>query len=252
MKVIFLGTGTSHGIPVIGCSCEVCTSGRRYDQRTRASIVVQLQGRNILIDAGPELRIQLIREKIKHIDALLLTHDHADHVFGIDDLRIFSERSGNPFVIYGSRPTLRSIKQRFDYAFRRTQKGGGKPNLKLIPVDQPFEIDGIRIIPLPLWHGRLKVFGYRIGQMAYMTDVSRIPETTYGLLSQLKILVLDALRPLPHPTHFSLNQAIAESEKIKARQTFFTHICHLLPHQQTNKTLPAKMKLAYDGLRIKL
>lgn len=252
MKFIFLGTGTSHGIPVIGCQCRVCRSNQRQDQRTRSSAIIQANGINLLIDAGPELRLQLLREKIDHLDAMLLTHDHADHIAGLDDLRIFSERSQQPFIIYGPRNALRSIRKRFDYVFRQTQAGGGKPKLKLIAVQNSFVHRELKITPLPVWHGRLRVLGYRIGQLAYVTDVSSIPNETLKLMRKLDLLVLDALRPNPHPTHFSLEQARAAAKLIAAKRTLFTHVCHLLSHRETNRHLPANMKLAYDGLKVTL
>ncbi len=252
MKITFLGTGTSHGIPVIGCPCSVCQSRDARDRRTRASLLVEVGHKTLLVDAGPELRLQLVRERVNRIDAMLLTHDHADHVAGIDDLRIFSERTQKPFPIYGPKTALQSLRRRFDYVFRRTQAGGGKPKLRLIPVREAFFVEGIQVIPVPLWHGRVRVMGYRIGGMVYLTDVSAIPEASYELLEHCRVLILDALRYEPHPTHFNLDQALAEAGKIKAIQTYFTHLCHLLPHRQTNRHLPPGMQLAYDGLKITL
>ena len=252
MEVVFLGTGTSHGVPVIGCDCTVCQSKNKKDIRTRTSVIIKLNKKVLLIDAGPELRMQLLREKIKHVDHLLLTHAHSDHIAGIDDCRIFSERTKNHFNIYGPATALNSIRARFDYAFKKTQEGGGKPKLVLHPKKERFKIDDIVITPIPAWHGRVRVFGYRIGNFAYLTDVSAIPKSSYSLLEKLDVLVLDALRPDKHPTHFSLTEAIEEAKKIKAKRTFFTHICHLLAHQKTNEQLPRPLKLAYDGLKLSL
>jgi phosphoribosyl 1,2-cyclic phosphate phosphodiesterase len=248
MRVTFLGTGTSHGIPVIGCSCAVCKSGDPRDKRNRASVFVEISGQKLLIDAAPELRLQAVGAGISRADALLLTHAHADHVGGLDDVRIFSEQSGRGFPVYGPAPALARVRERFAYAFRRTQAGGGKPNLDLRAVSRPFRVGTARVIPLPVWHGRLRVFGYRLGGFAYITDVSRIPPETYPKLRNLEVLVLDALRHEPHATHFHVARALAEAGRIRARRTFFTHICHRLGHKVTQAVLPKNVFLAYDGL----
>jgi phosphoribosyl 1,2-cyclic phosphate phosphodiesterase len=250
MRITFLGTGTSHGIPVIGCSCTVCRSRDPHDRRTRASVFVQAQGVNVLVDAAPELRLQALQAGIRRVDAMLLTHAHADHLGGVDDLRIFSERSAKPFPIYGPAPALASLRRRFEYVFRPTQIGGGKPRLALHAVQKAFRLGPLRVLPLPAWHGRLRVFGYRLGSFAYLTDVSAIPETTYPLLRGLKVLVLNALRREPHETHFHLDRAVAEARKIGAQRTYFTHMCHRLGHRSTERNLPANLRLAYDGLRL--
>lgn len=250
MRITFLGTGTSHGVPVIGCPCPVCTSKDPRDRRTRASVMVEQDHFRLLIDATPELRVQLLAQSIPHIDAMLLTHAHADHIGGLDDVRIFSERTGQAFPIYGPRSGLQLLKRRFDYAFRPTQVGGGKPRLSLHPVTRKFMVGPLQVTPIPLWHGRLRVFGYRIGPFAYCTDVSRIPPGSYRLLAGLEVLVLDALRHEPHETHFNVPQALAEARRIGARRTYFTHLCHRLGHRGTERALPPGVQLAYDGLRI--
>jgi phosphoribosyl 1,2-cyclic phosphate phosphodiesterase len=252
MKIPFLGTGTSHGIPVIGCHCEVCSSEDSRDQRTRASIVIEMNKVNLLVDAAPELRLQLLKNKIDHIDAMLLTHAHADHLSGLDDVRIFSEKSKKPFPIYGPAPALKLLRERFGYIFRRTQAGGGKPKLTLHAVSGPFDIEDVRITPIPLWHGKIRVFGYRIQDAAYCTDVSEIPASSYSILRGLKVLVLDALRHEPHATHFHLERALAEVKKIKPQAAYFTHLCHVLKHATVQRTLPRGVQLAFDGLQIKL
>jgi phosphoribosyl 1,2-cyclic phosphate phosphodiesterase len=252
MQVVFLGTGTSHGIPVIGCTCKVCRSRDRRDRRSRASIVVRSRGRTLLVDASPELRLQALDAELAQADALLLTHAHADHIGGLDDVRIFSERRGGPFPVYGPATALTELRRRFDYVFRRTQAGGGKPRLQLHAVARTFLAAGMRVTPIPVWHRRLRVVGYRVGKFAYFTDVSAIPKASDRLLAGLDTLVLDALRPEPHQTHFHLSQALDEARRIGARRTYFTHMCHLLGHRATEAQLPPQVRLAYDGLRLEI
>jgi phosphoribosyl 1,2-cyclic phosphate phosphodiesterase len=252
MRITFLGTGTSHGIPVIGCDCAVCRSRDPRDRRSRASVFVETGGRRLLIDAAPELRLQAVAAGIRGADALLLTHAHADHIGGLDDLRVFSERSGEDFPVFGPGPALARVRERFDYVFRPTQPGGGKPRLALRPVARPFVLGRVLVTPLPVWHGRLRVFGYRLGRFAYITDVSRIPPETYPKLKHLDVLVLDALRHEPHSTHFHLARALAEARRIGAKRTYFTHICHRLGHRGTQAALPPSVFLAHDGLVLNL
>ncbi len=250
MRITFLGTGTSHGIPVIGCACPVCTSRDPRDRRARAALAVSDRGTTLLVDAPPELRLRLLAAGIGRADALLLTHAHADHIAGLDDVRIFSERENRKFPIYGPAPALRQVRQRFSYVFRNTQKGGGKPRLSLHPLSRPVRLNQLRVIPIPLWHGRVRVFGYRVRRFAYLTDVSAIPLASYAALKGLDVVVLDALRPEPHETHFHLERAVAEARRIGARKTYFTHMCHRLGHRATERRLPARMHLAYDGLTL--
>ncbi|OGK01502.1 MAG: MBL fold metallo-hydrolase, partial [Candidatus Raymondbacteria bacterium RifOxyB12_full_50_8] len=222
MKVTFLGTGTSFGIPIPGCRCRVCGSTKSKNRRLRPAVLVSTGGKNILIDTPPELRIQLVENFVDRIDAILFTHCHADHVYGLDDIRVFSMVKRMP--VYGSPNTLNEIKRIFPYIFIRTQQGGGKPKLKLTGVHGRFRFSGITIIPLPVFHGKRSVFGFRIGAFAYIPDCSAIPAATFVLLRDLDVLALDGLRKEPHPTHFSLDQAIEAARRIGARQTFLTHI----------------------------
>lgn len=252
MKVTFLGTGTSHGVPMIGCDCAVCRSDNPRNKRTRASVLVEIDGVNLLIDTTPELRIQTLREEIRHVDAVLFTHAHADHIFGLDDVRRFNDLSGNAMPCYGSAETLKTIRRVFEYVFVPTQVGGGKPALDLIEVDTLFNIREVSIQPVQVLHGKLNVLGYRIGGFAYVTDVSCIPESSMQLLTGLDALVLGVLRPQPHETHFSLAEGLEVVERLQPKSAYFTHIAHKLDHETTNASLPPHIRLSYDGLRIDL
>ncbi len=253
-RVVFLGTGTSHGVPVIGCDCAVCTSPDPRDRRTRSSILVEWEGRNILVDTATELRLQALRENLRRVDAILFTHSHADHICGLDDVRRFNQLQRASLPCYGNRETLDNLTRQFWYVFADTQKGGGKPQLDLIPVEpgQPLSVLGLEVRPIPVLHGRLPVLGYRFGDLAYVTDVSEIPVESLALLEGLDVLVLDALRWRPHPTHFSVEQALAVVERVRPDRAYFTHICHDLGHVETNQKLPPGVELAYDGLAIEL
>ncbi len=247
MEVIFLGTGTSHGIPVVSCTCEVCTSADPRDQRSRASILIKEKGSSVLIDTSTEFRLQAVREGIREISAILFTHAHADHLHGLDDIRPLTIQ--HAVHAFASPDTAADIRKRFDYIFKHTQIGGGKPNLILSEITGPeFIAAGLKITPVPLKHGTMHIFGYRIGKLAYLTDCSCIPKESYALLEDLDVLILGALRYKPHPTHFCFDQAIEAAEKIGARRTFFTHLCHDASHEELLKYLPKKIEPAYDGL----
>ncbi len=251
VRLTFLGTGTSHGIPVIGCTCAVCQSSDPRNQRFRASVLIEWQGKTLLIDTPPELRLQLVRAKVTHLDALLYTHTHADHIFGLDDVRVFSGRQCAPLPVYGMPQSLENLQRQFFYVFTETPMGGGKPRLdlrKINPLDQPFEAEGVPVQPVPVWHGPTPVLGYRFGDVAYVTDTNDIPEASLALLQGLDVLVLDALRQQAHPTHFSIPEALAIVERLKPRRTYFTHMCHDVDHEKTNRQLPPGIQLAYDGL----
>ena len=253
MRVIMLGTGTSHGIPMIACDCPVCTSADPRDRRTRASILVEAAGRSLLIDTTPELRMQCLTCNVRRVDAVLFTHDHSDHVTGLDDLRRFNALQRQVLTCYGNEPTLATLQQMFAYAFRDDPDyPSAKPLLAAQPVDGPFEAASVQVTPIPLFHGQMPVLGYRIGRFAYCTDVSRIPSEAMGLLKGLDVLILDGLRRRPHPTHFNLEQAVEAAGQIGAGRTYFTHIAHELAHEATNATLPAGMALAYDGQIVNL
>lgn len=255
-ELLLLGTGTSHGVPVIGCECATCRSLDPRDRRTRCSAVVGLPEGHLLIDTPPELRTQLLREGIGRIDAVAYTHEHADHLFGLDDLRVFPKYLGADLPVYCSRETEKCIRRVASYAFdpaTREWPAGGVPRLDLRRIDTgPFEVLGAGIQPIPLPHGRFDVLGFRIGNVAYCTDTSGIPSASRELLAGLDVLVLDCLRRRPHPTHLCLEEAIATAREVGARRTLFTHIAHDLKHEETSHQLPAGIELAYDGLRVPL
>jgi phosphoribosyl 1,2-cyclic phosphate phosphodiesterase len=252
-QLIFLGTGTSVGVPVIGCGCPTCQSTNPRNQRLRCSLALGLPEGNLLIDTTPDLRTQLLREHIGIVHATLFTHDHADHVFGLDDLRIFPHYLGHPMPVYCEEQVEARIRKSFDYAFAEEAKGyaGGVPQIDFQRIDlQPFSVLGMQVIPLRLWHGRFRVLGFRFGNIAYCTDTNRIPDESLELLQGLDVLILDALRPRPHATHFGLDEAIAVARRLNPRRTLFTHMSHEIEHQWAEENLPNGMEPAYDGLRI--
>lgn len=248
-RLILLGTGTSHGIPMIGCDCAVCTSSDPRDHRTRCSAAVQVGEVMLLIDTGPELRLQCVANGVHRADAILFTHFHADHVVGLDDVRRFNWLQGGAVRLFGDAATINRLRTMFAYAFdKHSDYPSSKPDLDTSVISGPFEAAGVPVTPLPYLHGTLPVFGYRIGDVAYCPDCSEIPPSTRELMRGLDVLVLDALRRRPHPTHFTLDQAVEEARRIGAARTFFTHIAHELPHAATCAELPQGMTLAYDGL----
>lgn len=256
MELEILGSGTSHGIPVIGCPCPVCASKDIHDNRMRASALFRdPDGTAILVDAGPEFRLQALRSKISRLDALLVTHAHADHIHGMDDIRIFSTHADMP--VYCNRLCIEDIRNRFDYVFKATQEGGGKPHLELIPVEpgDTITVAGREILAIPLWHGSLPILGWRLGDTAYLTDCNRMPDEAWPLLEGTKKLVIDALRVRPHSTHFSYGEALTVIDRLKPEQAWFTHLCHDFSHRQIQAWLAVnapgkKIEPAFDGLRI--
>lgn len=249
-----LGCGTSHGVPMIGCHCAVCESTDSRNTRTRTGAIIHTPLGNILIDTSPELRLQLVREKIDLIHAVIYTHSHADHLYGLDDLRLFGHYLGKPVTLYCEEIVEQQIRRAFGYAFGDANVNnhpGSVPMLELARVGlEPFELLGVRIQPLRLMHGKLPVLGYRISNLAFCTDVSEIPEETWPLLEGLDVLFIDALRDKPHPTHLSVQQALQVIERVQPRQAYLTHLSHSLEYHTTNARLPANVKLAYDGLRV--
>ncbi len=252
MRITFLGTGTSTGVPTITCRCKVCTSADARDQRTRPSLLVEFDGRVVLIDTTPDFRQQALREKMDRLDAVVFTHGHADHVLGLDDTRVFYFRQQVPLPIWADQRSMETLRQIFSYIFNGTYKYGGVGKLDPHLIDGPFELWGLKMIPVPVLHGDLPVLGFRFGPAAYVTDFSTIPETSLPLLEGLDVLILDALRHKPHPTHSNIEQSLALVERLKPRQALFTHIAHELGHEETNAQLPPHVRLAYDGQRVEL
>jgi phosphoribosyl 1,2-cyclic phosphate phosphodiesterase len=250
VKITFLGTGTSHGVPMIGCDCATCTSTDPRDRRLRTSVLVATaDDTRLLVDTGPDLRAQALAHGIRRLDAVLYTHGHADHILGLDELRRFNALQRQSMPCFGDTATLTDIRRTFAYVFDpATQVGGGVPRLETFGVLGPFCVGRQEIQPVKLLHGTRTILGYRMGGFAYLTDCSRIPDESWPLLEDLDILVLDALRIRPHPTHFTLAEAVAATRRIRPRRAYFTHVCHELAHAATCATLPPGMELAYDGL----
>jgi phosphoribosyl 1,2-cyclic phosphate phosphodiesterase len=255
-QMILLGTGTSVGVPAIGCGCDVCRSTNPKNRRTRCSAILGLPGGNLLIDTAPDLRQQLLREGIGLVHAVLYTHEHADHIFGLDDLRLMQFYLGGAVPLYCEATVEDRIRKSFDYAFSSPDNlhRGAVPQLRFHSVaTEPFEVLGARVTPIRLQHGpRFKVLGFRFGNVAYCTDVNSIPPESMEKLTGLDCLILDALRPKGHATHFSLDEAIRIASELAPRQTYFTHMSHELEHEKTNAGLPKGMALAFDGQRLPL
>jgi phosphoribosyl 1,2-cyclic phosphate phosphodiesterase len=253
-RLVFLGTGTSVGVPVVGCGCATCSGDAPRDARSRTSVVLGLPGGTLLIDTTPDLRTQLLRERIGRVDAVLYTHDHVDHVYGLDDIRPICFASGRSLPLFCEERVERRIRTAFDYAFSaEPPAGGGVPKVFFERIGTaPFELLGQRVVPLRLRHGPFDVLGFRFGNVAYCTDTNSIPDETWPLLEGLDVLVLDCLRHTPHPTHFSLSESLAVAARVGARRTLFVHMSHDLPHAATQAALPPGIELAHDGLVVPL
>ena len=251
MIITFLGTGTSQGVPVIGCPCTVCQSLDFRDQRFRTSIQIAVQGQSFVVDTGPDFRMQMLREGIKKLDAVLFTHEHKDHTAGLDDIRPFNFYQKADIPIFGRKTVLEQLQREYAYIFN-DKKYPGVPQVACVEIDQhPFQINGIAITPIPVLHYKLPVLGFRVGDFSYITDANQIPEESYALLEGTEILVLNALQKEPHIAHFTLDQAIEQALRIGAKKTYFTHISHRLgKHVAVEKELPEGIFLAYDGLKL--
>lgn len=250
IRVIVLGCGTSHGVPAVGCTCRVCCSPDPRDRRTRCGVAVRISGKTLLIDAPPELRQQVVRSHITRVDALLFTHSHADHIFGLDDVRRYNDVLAGDMPVYARPDVLKDLERAFCYVFEETQAGGGKPKLALTPIQTDrFEAAGVKVEAIPIFHGELPITAYRIGDFAYVTDASRIPEASLHRLGGLDLLILGALRPEPpHPTHFTFGEALTVVERLAPRRTYFTHMTHEVLYREAERALPGGVRLAYDGL----
>ena len=251
LKITVLGSGTSSGVPTIGCSCEVCRSTDPRDNRLRPSILISFSGRNIIIDTTPDFRAQVLRAKIARLDAIVYTHGHADHILGLDDVRPFNYHQGGRIPIYASRAAFAIIERMFAYVFDNRERKTHIPQLEVNLIDEtPFDVFGLRFEAIPLAHGKDTTFGFRFGNVAYLTDHNEIPESSLDRLRGLDVLFLDALRHRPHPTHSTVEASIETALRLQASRTYFTHMCHDVGHAATEALLPPGIFLAYDGLEI--
>ena len=238
------------GVPTIGCDCATCHSKDPHDRRTRPSVLVEFDGHAVLIDSTPDFREQALRERIQHLDAVLYTHGHADHILGLDDLRPLSFRHKEKLPLYAGKETAAVIEQVFQYVFDAKYKFGGLPQVSMNILNGDLELFGARFEVIKVVHGETEIDGFRFGSAAYLTDFNEIPDRSLSRLAGLDILFLDALRRRPHPTHSTVEQALKTVERLRPKRTFFTHIAHDLKHKETNATLPPGVRLAYDGLKL--
>lgn len=252
MKAILtvLGSGTSMGVPTIGCRCAVCTSTDPHDRRTRPSVMVEYGEHRVLIDSTPDFREQAIREGIRHLDAVLYTHAHADHILGLDDLRPLTFHSAGKIPLYAQASAIGRIREMFSYIFAGDYKYGGIAQVELNALEGPLELHGVRFDPIPVMHGDAEICGFRFGSAAYLTDFSEIPQRSMERLGGLDILFLDALRHKPHPTHSTVANSLELIERLRPRRAFFTHISHDLGHEETNAALPEHVRLSHDGMKL--
>lgn len=251
IEVEVLGSGTSTGVPMIGCQCPVCQSPDPRDHRLRPSLLVRYDGYEVLIDTGPDLRQQALRASMKRLDAVLYTHSHADHILGLDDVRPFNFHSGGSVPIYAAAETLATIRHTFAYAFNGVKSMSSRPKIETHEINgETIRIHGIHFCPVPVMHGNLPCIGFRFGNVAYLTDFNAIPDNSLCMLRNLDILFLDALRHRPHPMHSTVEESLRLVEMLRPKRAYFTHISHDLAHAQTEETLPSHVRLAYDGLRL--
>ena len=253
VRITVLGSGTSVGVPTIGCHCAVCTSDDPRDNRLRPSVLVSYEDRNVLIDTTPDFRLQALRAKINHLDAVIFTHSHADHIMGLDDVRPFNFRQKGQIPIYAAPDTMAAIQRCFPYIFDGMKRESNVPQLDARLIDgSPFELFGLEFIPVPILHGSATIYGFRFGAAAYLTDHSDIPPESMALLRDLDVLFLDALRYKPHPTHSTVDRSVQTADELKPRRTYLTHICHDLAHERAESLLPEHVRLAYDGLELRV
>ena len=251
MKLTFLGTGTSQGVPIIGCDCRVCTSTDKRDNRLRCSVLISDGNTNVLVDVGPDLRYQMLRAKVKHLDGIVVTHEHNDHIIGLDDVRPFNFSSGHAMTVYAEKRVSEALMQRFAYVFGEPIPG--LPRINLVEIDEktPFFIGNIQIQPLRVLHGKLPILGFRFGDLAYVTDMKTMPEEEIPKLKGVKHLIINALRKQPHYTHMHLDMALDFSKKIRPERTYLTHLSHVWDlHETIQNELPQGVFVAYDGMEI--
>jgi len=251
MKVTFLGTGTSQGIPVIACDCSVCKSDNLKDNRLRTSVLVEVDNQTIVIDTGPDFRQQMLRENIQKLDAVLFTHEHKDHIAGLDDIRAFNFKQKKEMEIYASENVIKALKREFYYAFE-DEKYPGVPQLSIKKIDnETFNVNNTQVIPIEVMHYKMQVFGFRINNFAYITDAKTISEAELQKLKNLDVLVLNALRKTEHISHLNLHEAVEWAERISPKKTYLTHISHLMgKHNEVSSELPENVEIAYDGLKL--
>jgi phosphoribosyl 1,2-cyclic phosphate phosphodiesterase len=252
LQLTVLGSGTSMGVPTLGCHCAVCESKDPLDKRTRPSVLLSYSGRNVVIDTTPDFRFQAMRSKLDRLDAILYTHAHADHILGLDDIRPYNLKQKGRVPIYATETTLRTLRRTFAYIFDDTPTASSLPGVELHTIDGPFELFGLKFTPIPAMHGPTEVLGFRFGNTAYLTDFSTVPESSKALLRGLENFVLDALRYVPHPMHSTVAQSLKLVEELRPKHAWFTHICHDLGHADTNAKLPENVRLAYDGLNLEV
>lgn len=250
MQITFLGTGTSHGVPVIACDCEVCQSDNQKNKRMRTSIHIKSKEYNLLIDTPPEMRLELINNNIKRVDSVLMTHSHADHIMGFDDIRALNWFQKKEMPVYADKKTLKNIKRVFPYIFSEENPGGGVPQVILKKIERELNFRDLSVKAVPIYHGDNKILGYRINNFAYLTDCSKVPEHSFKLLNGIEYAAVDALRFEKHPTHMSVDEAVKLINDLNLKQGYLTHISHRLDHNKLNEYLPDHVSPAYDGLSI--